>query len=86
MKLPVSEMPVMKVTCSSCPFKKIEGTLRYQNQELADEVTLRTLFKGQQICHHPRLSGKKETHRCRGSYDHNKEIYDRMNLSFLVSE
>lgn len=80
----VSEMPVMKSCCKTCPFKKVDG--KYQNQELADTVVMRTLFKAQQICHHPRTYGKKETHRCRGAFEHNKTIYERLGMTGIISE
>lgn len=80
----VAKMPVMKKKCSTCPFGETDRGWRDVN--LAVAVTERTLFKGQQICHHPRIHGKKETHRCRGSFDHNKEIYDRLGLGHLIKE
>lgn len=77
MKGKVSDLPIMKVPCSTCPFKLVGG--KYQNMELANAVTERTLFKAQQTCH-----TVDDTQRCRGSYDFNKTIYDRMGLGHLL--
>lgn len=76
---PVSEMPVMKACCKTCPFR-LDDNGRYQDTELANTVISRNLFQSQQICHHPRIKGGKETHRCKGYYDYAFEIYDRMGL------
>ena len=78
-KKPVSELPVMKSHCKTCPFKLVDG--KYQDTELANKVIERTLFKAQQICHH---NAPKQTHRCKGAYDHNLEIYKRLKLEHLL--
>lgn len=75
----VSDKPIMPKCCATCPFKKNEDG-QWQNPELANTVIQRNLFNSQQICHHPRIKGKEETHRCRGYYDYAFEIYDRMGL------
>lgn len=51
----VSDLPVMKACCKTCPFKEVDG--KWQNMELANTVISRTLFKAQQIYHHPRTHG-----------------------------
>lgn len=79
----VSELPVMKSCCKTCPFR-LDERGHMQNVELANIVTSRTLFKGQQICHGTEGKNRKANHRCKGSYDHNKTIYDRLNLSHLL--
>lgn len=48
--------------------------------ELASAVTERTLFKAHQLCH-----GTNNTTRCKGSFDYNFAIYERMGLSHLVA-
>lgn len=79
MKKPVHTLPIMKAHCKTCPFKEVDG--KWQNTELANKVIERTLFKSQQICHGTE-SGKnrKANNRCKGAYEHNLEIYKRMNL------
>jgi len=83
MSKPVSELPVMKACCKTCPFKPDDKGI-WQNVQLANEVISRTLFKAQQICHGSEGKNRKATHRCKGAYDHNFEIYDRMGLSHLL--
>ena len=75
----VSDKPIMAKCCNTCPFKQNERGM-WRDVHLANEVIQRNLFNSQQVCHHPRLSGKEETHRCRGYYDYAFEIYDRMGL------
>lgn len=75
----VSDLPVMKKCCKTCPFKT-DAHGRQQNPELAGEVTVRTLFKAQQICHGTEGENRKPNHRCRGSYDYNTAIYARMGM------
>ncbi len=80
----VSTLPVMKAHCKTCPFKPNERGL-WQDVELANEVISRTLFKAHQICHGTE-EGKKRTpkNRCKGAYDHNMEIYERLGHGHLV--
>lgn len=82
MSKPVSELPVMKSCCKTCPFKEVNG--RMQNIELANIVTARTLFNGQQICHGTEGENRKPNNRCKGSYDTNKVVYERLGLSHLL--
>ena len=49
-----------------------------RRQEGAANVLDRTLFQSSQICHHPVLHGKKETHLCRGQRDEQLELLFRM--------
>lgn len=63
MKRIAKGMPVMMSNCASCPFGP-KG-----DAELAQAVLDRTIGKGSQICHHPRIYGKRETHLCRGARD-----------------
>lgn len=82
-KVPVSELPVMQSCCKTCPFKLDEHGKMF-DAELASEVTKRTLFNAQQICHGTEGKNRKANNRCKGSYDHNKTIYDRMGLGHLL--
>lgn len=50
------------------------------DKRLAAAVLDRTLFQSSQICHHPRLNGKKETHLCRGQRDEQLVLLHRMGL------
>lgn len=75
----VHEMPVMARCCNTCPFKENARGV-WQDMELANAVIERNLLKSQQVCHHPRIKGKEETHRCRGYYDYAFAIYERMGL------
>ena len=75
-KQDVCELPVMKVNCKTCPFRKING--KFQDQELANKVIERTIFKSQQICHSTEGENRKPNNRCRGAFDYAKEIYDRI--------
>jgi hypothetical protein len=46
--------------------------------ELRNRVMERTVLQASQICHHPRLYGKKETHLCRGARDEQLTILHRL--------
>lgn len=74
----IYDFPVMKKCCDTCPFKKNEHG-RYQNIELASLVISR-LLEGSQICHHPRLHGKRENALCRGARDVQLEIMYRLGV------
>jgi hypothetical protein len=65
---------VMPAKCKTCPFGE-QG-----DPQLAAAVLDRTLFQSSQICHHPALDGKRETHLCRGQRDHQLELLYRMGL------
>jgi hypothetical protein len=83
MKVPVSDLPVMKSCCKTCPFRKDENGREF-DAKLASEVTYRTLFNSQQICHGTEGKSREPRNRCKGSYDNNKTIYDRMGLGHLL--
>lgn len=72
MKIDVTKLPVMKAHCKTCPF--------VHDQELANRVTERTLFKAHQICHGTNIN------RCKGSFDFNFAIYERMGFGDLVAK
>lgn len=73
----------MQSHCKTCPFKKDKNGIE-QDVELCNEVIKRTLFKGHQICHGTEGKNRKPNNRCKGAFDHNLIIYDRMGLAHLV--
>ena len=68
----IKNWPVMAEKCASCPFR--EGG----DIELRNRVMERTILQCSQVCHAPRLHGKKETHLCRGARDEQLTILYRM--------
>ena len=82
---PAYELPVMKQHCKTCPFKPNKDG-HWQNVKIANGVIERTLFQGHQLCHSSYKNDEyhNATNRCKGSYDHNLEIYRRMGLEHLV--
>lgn len=70
----IRNWPVMATQCASCPFRE-GGDIQLRNA-----VMSRTLLKASQICHHPRMHGKKETHLCRGARDQQLMILYRMGM------
>ncbi len=70
----IKDFPVMKSRCTSCPFNP-KG-----DRQVRAMVEARSLKEGSQICHHPRLYGKKETHLCRGARDHQLVIFHRLGI------
>lgn len=75
----ISGWPVMKSKCPTCPFNKEENG-RDAVPDIADMVRRRCLTEASQICHHPRLHGKKEDHLCRGARDFQLEFFHRLGL------
>ena len=73
----ITNFPVMQEKCSSCPFKEDEQG-RCQSPELVTRIQQDVLTEASQICHHPRLSGKEETHLCRGARDYQLQIFHRI--------
>ena len=76
-KINAGDLPIMKKHCKSCPFKTNDFGV-WQNVELANTVISRTLFKAQQICHGTEGENRKPTHRCKGAFDYNDEIYKKV--------
>ncbi|WP_347990312.1 hypothetical protein [Methylomonas sp. AM2-LC] len=70
---------VMKCMCQTCPFNKHEN-IKDQSPEIANMVRSRCLTKASQICHHPRMHGKKESHLCRGARDFQLEIFSLLGV------
>lgn len=69
----IKNMPVMAGRCQTCPFGEPGGLDRCQRT--ADMVRARCLTTASQICHHPRVHGKKETHLCRGARDFQLQVF-----------
>jgi hypothetical protein len=66
----------MAKQCRTCVFaKKEDGS--WLTPELAKMVEGR-MMTCSQICHSPRLKGKKETHLCRGTRDRQIELMYRI--------
>lgn len=78
MNINPSDYLIMKSHCKMCPFKCDDGGRQF-DAELASNVTARTLFNSYQLCH-----GTNDTTRCKGSFDHNFAIYERMGYAHLV--
>ena len=68
----IKAWPVMASKCASCPFNP-DGDVSLRNAVMG-----RTLLQASQICHHPRIHGKKETHLCRGARDEQLTILYRL--------
>lgn len=83
MKIDCSKLPVMKSHCATRPFK-LNDKGHWQNARLADEVVSRTLFKSHQICHATEGKNRKPKNRCKGAFDHNMTIYERLGFKELV--
>lgn len=71
----------MKRQCQSCPLRT-DKRGRYPDPHLAASVQARAIAQASQICHHPRLKGKRETHLCRGARDYQLMIFYR--IGFLT--
>jgi hypothetical protein len=68
----IAGWPVMPARCATCPFHP------GRDQRLVNAILARTLFQASQVCHHPRLQGKKETHLCRGARDEQLILLHRL--------
>ena len=82
-KVPACELPVNKKHCKTCPFRPDSKGI-WRDVEQASVVTQRTLFRSHQICHGTEGENREARTRCKGSFDHNKEIYDRTGFGDLV--
>lgn len=72
----IRNFPVMKGMCKTCPFREEhEGQI-----EIANMVRNRCLTEASQICHHPRLHGKKEDHLCRGARQFQLQVFFRLGV------
>lgn len=84
MKINIATLPVMIACCKTCPFKT-DSTGIMQDVRLANEVIARTLFQAHQICHGTEGKNRKPRNRCKGSFDYNYAIYERMGFAHLVT-
>lgn len=71
MSVDIKDFPVMKSKCPTCPFHEDTPA----RVGLANMVRKRCITEASQICHHPRVKGKKETHLCRGARDFQLEVF-----------
>lgn len=81
----VSTLPVMKTYCKSCPFKPNKKG-NWQCPEVANGVIQKTLFQAQQICHSTEGPERKPHNRCKGSFEYNIDIYQRMGFGSFVEQ
>lgn len=74
-----SNFPVMAHQCSSCPFRT-DKKGRNLTPELASKIMVQVMTEASQICHHPRLHNKEETHLCRGARDYQMMVFHRLGV------
>lgn len=74
-----SLFPVMKAKCSTCPFRT-DAKGRHLDVMVVERIQKQCLTKASQICHHPTLQGKPETHLCRGARDFQLEVFYRLGV------
>jgi hypothetical protein len=82
-KIDPKQVPVMKNYCKTCPFKPDKHG-RMKDTKLAAVVQQRTLFKAHQICHGTEGKRRKANNRCKGAYDANMQIYERLGFKDLI--
>src|SRR5260221_13191386 len=78
-KRDVREWPVMAEQCPTCPLR-VDERGRYPDPRLAAEVMERCITRASQICHHPRLHGRPETHLGRRARDYQLMIFYRLGV------
>lgn len=69
----------MKRQCATCPFRTDERG-RHPDARLVNKIQAQCLSEASQICHHPSLTGKPETHLCRGARDFQLTIFHRLGV------
>lgn len=74
----IKNFKVMKKRCPTCPFG--EKGKRDRSPSIANMVRERCLTQASQICHHPSLHNKPQTHLCRGARDFQLEIFHRLGV------
>jgi hypothetical protein len=72
-------MSVMKRQCGTCPFRT-DDRGRHADVRLVNKIQDQCLNEASQICHHPALERKPETHLCRGARDFQLTIFHRMGV------
>ncbi|MEL7418547.1 MAG: hypothetical protein AAFR62_06600 [Cyanobacteria bacterium J06629_2] len=75
----VSDFPIIKQQCRTCPFRT-DSRGKYRDPVLVANIQQRCLTESSQICHHPALSDKEQTHLCRGARDYQLEIFYRIGM------
>ena len=75
----IANYPVMKAKCATCPFRTDERG-RYPDPRLISRIQQQCLNDASQICHHPELEGKPQTHLCRGARDFQLDIFHRLGV------
>ena len=84
MRRSIKDWPVRATQCATCVFlTDVKG--RYVQEDLARKVETR-LLQCSQICHHPRVYGKKETELCRGTRDRQLVLMHRMGVISEASD
>lgn len=74
-KTNVTGWPIMTHSCATCPFGE-SG-----DPGVRESVITRIAgLSASQICHHPTLHGKRQTHLCRGARDFQLTLMDRMGV------
>lgn len=68
-----ADLPIMRMKCRTCPFKR-------DHEDSVRQAVSRKLLSATQLCHHPRLHGKTETHICRGARDEQLTLMHRMGI------
>lgn len=66
-------MPVMTSRCTTCPFNP-------DGDPHTRQTVLNRILEASQICHHPALHDKPETHLCRGARDVQLELMHRLKV------
>jgi hypothetical protein len=67
----------MSSKCKTCPFN-VDENGRHVDEKMVSRIQVQVITEAGQICHHPRLHNKPETHLCRGAYDFQQEILSRL--------
>ena len=75
----ISNLPVMKKQCMTCPFRTDERG-RHLDERLVAKIQMCVLTESSHICHHHKLVNRPESHLCRGARDYQLEIFYRMGL------
>jgi hypothetical protein len=78
-KRDISDFPTMLKQCSTCPFL-IDENGRHQNPELVSRIQKTCISEASQICHHPALEGKPQTHLCRGARNYQLQIFYKLGV------
>ena len=73
----ITNFPVMPNKCETCPFR-FNNQGRHPDERLVARVQQDVIANARQICHHPRLLGKPETHLCRGARDFQLQVFYRL--------